>query len=296
MKGPGVGRFVSGVLNIDKPQGWTSHDVVAKVRWLAKQRRVGHAGTLDPMATGVLLVCLGKATRVAEYLAARPKTYRATIRFGLVTDTWDAEGQPVSEHSTSDLTRGAIEAVLPRFRGPISQIPPMYSAVKRDGQPLYKLARLGQVVDREARPVEIYRLDVLAWRPAELDVEIVCSKGTYIRSLAHDLGQAVGTGAHLSALVRNAIGSAEVAQAVTLGTLEAAFESGLWSEHLVPMHRALDFLPHVVVDDAASHATTNTPPVGPFESFLKGHLLDSSFSVHPIIELARSALPKRACA
>ncbi len=209
---------MDGILNLDKPSGWTSHDVVARVRAVARQRRVGHAGTLDPLATGVLLVCLGRATRLVEYLMASPKVYRGRVRLGASTDTYDAEGEVVEERPV-DVERAAVEAALGRFRGPILQVPPLYSALKHDGQPLYRLARQGVTVEREARPIEVYRLSLTAWQPPELELEIACSPGTYVRSLAHDLGQVLGCGAHLAALVRLASGDFDVQSATPLAEL-----------------------------------------------------------------------------
>lgn len=209
---------MDGILNLNKPRGLTSHDVVDRVRAIARQRRVGHAGTLDPLATGVLLVCLGRATRLAEYLMASPKTYRATIRLGVSTDTYDAEGQVVDQRPVT-ARREEVEKALGRFRGRILQVPPMFSAIKRDGQPLYRLARKGVTVERQPRPVEIYDLRLVEWDPPRLTVEVTCSPGTYIRSLAHDLGEALGCGAHLTALVRLASGDFRLEEAVPLEDL-----------------------------------------------------------------------------
>lgn len=206
---------MDGILNINKPRGMTSHDVVDRVRAVARQREVGHAGTLDPLATGVLLLCLGQATRLTEYLMDSPKEYRARIRLGIATDTDDAEGRVISEKPV-DLDRATVEAALDRFRGRILQVPPMHSALKREGQPLYKLARRGVEVRREPRPVEIYRLDLMAWEPPELTLEVLCSPGTYIRALARDLGEALGCGAHLIGLVRLASGDFRLEDAVEL--------------------------------------------------------------------------------
>ena len=237
-----------GVLNIDKPRGLTSHDVVARVRRLAGQRRVGHVGTLDPMATGVLVVCLGQATRIAEYLADSNKSYLATIHFGVVTDTLDTEGRVVEEHDWDRLSLGAIERVLPRFKGCIEQVPPMYSALKRRGQPLYRLARRGITVERKPRMVEIHDLDIVDWQPPELVLHIGCSKGTYIRALARDLGQAVGLGAHLSGLKRMAVGRFRLDDAVCLDTLLKESKDGLWRQHLLPLYIALADMPSTTVD------------------------------------------------
>lgn len=210
-----IAERMDGILNLNKPYGLTSHDVVDRIRRLAGQRQVGHAGTLDPLATGVLLVCLGRATRLAEFLMDSPKLYRAHVRLGITTDTYDAEGTVIAERPV-EVSREDVERVLERFRGPILQVPPMFSALKKDGRPLYRLARRGETVDRAPRPVEIYRLDLVEWRPPDLILEVLCSPGTYIRSLAHDLGEALGCGAHLAGLVRLASGEFRLEDAVDL--------------------------------------------------------------------------------
>lgn len=229
---------LSGILNVDKPPSITSHDVVDAVRRMAGQRKVGHAGTLDPMATGVLLICLGQATRVAEYLMAGQKRYRATIVLGTTTDTYDADGEITHTGGRTDFDRSEIEAALSRFVGRSEQVPPMYSALKKEGQPLYKLARQGQVVAREARPVEIDQLELLDWTPPALILELTCSPGTYVRSLAHDLGQALGSGAHLASLVRLASGRFTLAEAVSLQRLEEAFQHHQEESYLFPLDEA----------------------------------------------------------
>lgn len=233
---------VGGILVVDKPSGMTSHDVVARVRRWSGIRRVGHAGTLDPMATGVLLVCLGQATRVSEYLMASPKQYRATICLGVETDTCDREGEVVRRAPVS-ASREEVEAALSSFRGRVLQTPPMYSALKRDGTPLYRLARQGQVVVREARQIEIFALQLVDWSPPQLTIEVTCSPGTYIRSLAHDLGERLGCGAHLAGLTRLASGDFRLEQAVTLDKLAAAFANGEWRRYLLPLDAALTHLP-----------------------------------------------------
>lgn len=244
--------LVIGVLNIDKPAGWTSHDVVARIRRLAGERRVGHAGTLDPMATGVLVVCLGAATRLVEYLADLDKSYRATIRFGAVTDTWDAEGEVIATADTADLTLAAAESALAAFRGTIEQTPPMYSALKRDGRPLYELARQGVTVEREARLVEISRLEIISWAPPDLVVDITCSKGTYVRAIAHDLGAALGVGAHLAALARTRVGSFTLDSAVPPEAITSG-DAGALLAALRPAAAAVGHLPAVTLtpDEAA---------------------------------------------
>lgn len=236
-----------GFLNVNKPGGWTSHDVVARVRRIVGERQVGHAGSLDPLATGVLVVAVGRATRLVEYLTALPKVYHATIVFGIETDTWDADGRVVAEADPSGLTLNGLLPLLDRFRGDIQQIPPMHSALKRGGQPLYRLARAGQTVALDPRPVRIERLEVLDWQPPNLTLEVACSAGTYVRSLAHDLGQAAGTGAHLVALTRTAIGHFRLDEAVTLNALA----DGDWRRWLIEPRWALRHLPAAMIDAQA---------------------------------------------
>lgn len=239
---------VSGVLVVDKEPGWTSHDVVARVRRITGERRVGHAGTLDPAATGVLVVCVGTATRIVEYLGEMIKSYRATIRFGVETDTWDAEGQVVSTTDPRSLSRAALDALLRRFVGEIDQMPPMFSALKRNGTPLYQLARQGKSVERTPRRITIYRLTLLRWASPDLELEVECSKGTYIRALAHDLGQVTGAGAHLAALRRTATGHFTLDQALTLDELAA---DKAWRQALVSPAEALRHMDSVVLADEA---------------------------------------------
>jgi tRNA pseudouridine55 synthase len=240
-----------GILNIDKPSNLTSHDVVARVRRLAGIRRVGHAGTLDPLATGVLLVCLGRTTRLVEYLVGRPKTYETTIRLGQTTDTYDAEGVVVEERPVA-VTVGDLQAALAQFRGPIQQRPPIFSAVKRGGQPLYKLARRNAAaatqVERPLRDVTIYELGVLEFAPPLLRLRVVCSSGTYIRALAHDLGQVLGCGGHVAALSRLAVGGFGIDTAVPLDELTA----DNWQKHVLPGDAAVSHLPRLVLDEEES--------------------------------------------
>jgi tRNA pseudouridine55 synthase len=243
---------LSGILNVDKPPGITSHDVVNAIRRVAGQRKVGHAGTLDPMATGVLLVCLGQATRVAEYLMARPKRYRATIALGTTTDTFDAQGEILGSGGRTDFTPEEIEWALASFLGRIEQVPPMHSALKRGGQALYRLARQGKTVELKPRPVEIEEVVILDWTPPSLVVEVACSPGTYVRSLAHDLGQRLGSGAHLAALIRLSSGRFTLEEAVSLERLEEAFQHGQEETYLLPLDEALFEWPAMIVsaDDA----------------------------------------------
>ena len=213
----------NGIVIIDKPAGWTSMDVCAKLRGILREKRVGHAGTLDPMATGVLPVFTGAATKAVSFAENGEKEYLATLRLGLVTDTQDITGA-VLERRPASVSRAELEAVLPRFTGEIRQIPPMYSAIKINGRKLYDLARKGREVERKPRPVTIHALEVLEQNgPEEFQLRCVCSKGTYIRTLCHDIGQALGCGGCMAALRRTMAAGFTLAQAVTL---EAVQEQG----------------------------------------------------------------------
>ncbi len=239
---------MDGILNINKPTGMTSHDVVGKVRKLLSQRRVGHAGTLDPAASGVLPVCVGQATRVAEYLSESGKAYRATLVFGIVTDTYDAEGAVVQETDASALTRQQIEAMLPSFLGSQMQVPPRYSAIKLAGQPAYKRARAGEEIMLDARPITISRLEIVDWQPPALTLDIECSKGTYIRSLAYDLGKRSGYGAFLRNLVRTRSGPFVLSESITLEQVAEAVERGEVWRYLHAPEKALEYARALVLD------------------------------------------------
>jgi len=248
------GEEWTGLLIVNKPSGITSHDVVARVRRLTGQRRVGHAGTLDPLATGVLVLCLGQATRLAEYLSTDDKLYRARLRLGVTTDSFDAEGEVVSRTPVHGITRGDVERHLQGLIGEIQQVPPMYSALKHRGTPLHRLARAGVTVRRAARQVRIHRLELQEWSPPDLVLDIHCSKGTYVRVLAHDLGQRLGCGAHVTGLQRLASGRFDISQAVTLDDVARAIDAGIGFELLRPMDLALQHLPSVKVDEALAVA------------------------------------------
>lgn len=273
---------MDGIFNIDKASGMTSHDVVARVRRLTRQRRVGHAGTLDPAASGVLPICLGQATRVAEYLSESGKCYRAIVVFGAVTDTYDAEGE-VLRSAPVHLTREAIAAALPEFLGQQMQLPPLYSAIKLAGQPLYKLARKGIEAERQARPIHISRLDFVDWQPPALTLEVECSKGTYIRSLAYDLGERLGCGAHLGSLVRLRSGPFTLEESLTLEELAVALEEGSWMNYLYAPDEALLDRQAVIVGPATERRLLlgqdlYFPPPGAL-SVAEGGLLTSDASL-----------------
>jgi len=265
---------LDGILNINKPKGITSFRVVARIRKLSGERRVGHAGTLDPDATGVLPVCLGQGTRVIEFLVNTTKTYRARIEFGTATDTYDSSGRIVYNGDISDINRRWVENALGAFRGRIEQTPPMYSAVKQGGQPLYKLARAGITVTRKKRTVVIYRLELLTWRKPTATVEVECSKGTYIRSLAHDLGEYLGCGAFLKSLERTRCGIFSIEDAITLAQFEEAYQKGNWQDYLHPIDSVLQDLPSLTIDEEGEKAFKAGRPVKPVENAAsdnKGH-------------------------
>jgi len=250
---------MDGILVLDKPRGWTSHDVVARVRQLTKIKRVGHTGTLDPMATGVLIVCLGQATRVVEYMVGHDKRYTATVRLGIETDTYDAQGQVVARRPV-DVSESALRESLEAFVGDLRQVPPMFSAIKQAGRKLYDLARQGIEVEREPRSMTIHSIDLIGFDPPDATIDVRCSAGTYIRSLAHDLGRRLGCGAHLSMLTRTAAGDFTLAQAVSLEAFEAAAADGSWTTLLRPLDAALSSFPAITLseDDAvrARHGMT----------------------------------------
>jgi len=252
---------LDGILNINKPPGKTSFGVVAMVKRLSGERRVGHSGTLDPDATGVLPVCLGRATRIVEFLVDTTKIYHAEIEMGTATDTYDSSGQITGRRDPSKIDRVKVESALGAFRGSIQQTPPMYSAVKHRGKPLYKLARAGIEVERKSRTVEIHRLELVDWQSPVATVEVECGKGTYIRSLAHDLGQSLGCGAHLKSLVRTRCGLFDIKDAISMSRLEEAFHHGYWEHFLYPIDIVLQDYNAVVVDDAAEEAIRNGSPV-----------------------------------
>jgi tRNA pseudouridine55 synthase len=211
-----------GFFNIDKPTGITSHDAVARVRRIVRTKKVGHAGTLDPLASGVLIVAVGGATRLTDYVMHQTKRYRADMTLGITTTTYDAEGEIVTQTAADHISRADIERVLPHFTGEIEQIPPMYSAIKQGGHKLYDLARAGIQVERAPRRITIQACSVIAFAPPRVTLDVRCSAGTYIRSLAYDIGQALGVGAYLSGLVRTESGGFSLTNAVTLDTLEAS--------------------------------------------------------------------------
>lgn len=232
-------NVVSGVLVVDKPVGLTSHDVVQIIRRGTGIRRAGHTGTLDPRASGVLVVLIGPAVRLSEYVSASDKRYQATLRLGATTDTYDAEGAVTGVSSIEDITEEQFEEILNKFEGEIEQVPPAYSAVKVKGKKAYEMARKGEEVELKPRKIQVYSLELLEWAPPEAVIDVYCSSGTYVRSLANDLGREMGCGAHLVGLRRTKSGRFSLRDAVPLRQLQDAFDEGTWYQYLIPAAEAL---------------------------------------------------------
>jgi tRNA pseudouridine55 synthase len=267
-----------GLIIVDKPVGPTSHSVVSVVRRGTGVRKVGHAGTLDPRASGVLVLCLGAATRLSEYLSAGTKQYRAVVRFGSTTDTYDADGQVVQQTGQSpDLE--AVQGALTEFVGEIEQVPPAFSAIKLQGKKAYQLARAGKDVELEPRRVTIHALEIETFEPPDLTLQLTCSAGTYVRSLAHDLGQTLSTGAHLAALRRTRAGSFGLDQTVPLAQLEASFADRTWAQYVLPAVDALPDLPLVQVGAEELELVRygrKVPAVGPVRGLARAVDMDGN--------------------
>lgn len=230
-------KEIEGVLLVDKPKGLTSHDVVYRLRRKLQMKKIGHAGTLDPMATGVLVMLIGKATRISQYLMSVDKIYEGEATLGVVTDSQDAEGEVMETRPVPALTEAQAREVMKTFLGDQYQTPPMHSAIKKNGVPLYKLARQGEEVEREPRFIRISAFNLLSFALPKLTFDLHCTKGTYVRTVAHDLGQKLGCGAHLSALRRTGSGQFQIGQCVTLDALEAMTLAEI-EKRLIPVHEA----------------------------------------------------------
>lgn len=238
-------NIVSGVLVVDKPIGLTSHDVVQIIRRGTGIRRAGHTGTLDPRASGVLVVLVGPAVRLSEYVSASDKRYQATIQLGRSTNTYDSEGAVTKAAPLEDISEDRFEEILQGFVGEIEQVPPPYSAVKVKGKKAYEMARKGKEVNLEPRIINVFNLEVLEWAPPEVVIDVYCSSGTYVRSLANDLGDALGTGAHLIGLRRTKSGQFTLRDAVPLRSLKESFDAGDWYQFLIPAAEALGDWPMI---------------------------------------------------
>lgn len=258
-----IRRDVSGILILDKPRGMSSNQALQKVRWLLNAEKAGHTGSLDPLATGVLPLCFGEATKFSQYLLDADKGYETVAQLGVTTTTGDAEGE-VLERRDVTVGRDELEAALGRFRGEIQQVPPMYSALKKDGQPLYKLARAGEVVEREARSVTIARLELLAFDSTKATLSVSCSKGTYIRTLVEDLGQVLGCGGHVAELRRTQAGPFNLSQAISLEELEKAHAEGgneALDRFLLPSDSGLEHWPVVQLSEHSAYYWLHGQPV-----------------------------------
>ncbi len=252
---------LDGALNLSKPAGWTSHDVVEKLRRSLGIRKVGHAGTLDPMATGVLPILLGKGTRVSEYLVEWDKEYETVLRLGQETDTQDATGAVIRERSVAGITEEAIRAAAAQFSGTLQQVPPMYSALKVEGRPLYKMARAGKTVDRAPRAITIHQLQVLKIEIPDVFFRVTCSKGTYVRTLCADIGQALGVGGHLRQLCRTKVGPFHIEDAVSPLDIDRDVLSHEQNSVVWGLDAVLRHLPEVVIDSSMVTRALNGAPI-----------------------------------
>ncbi len=259
------GRDIHGILLLDKPAGFSSNQAVQKVRWLFQARKAGHTGTLDPFATGMLPICLGEASKTAAFMLDADKTYEARARLGQATATGDIEGDVTRDEAVPQLDGAAIESVFEKFKGAIDQVPPMYSALKHEGQPLYRLAREGKEVEREPRTVTIHELELLSWDAPNLAFRVRCSKGTYVRTLAEDIASALGSCAHLRALRRTASGVFK-GPMVTLEELETRVESGDPESLLLPPDAGLADWPVIALEEDAANRFSHGNPVVSDES------------------------------
>ena len=241
--------MINGILNVYKEAGYTSHDVVAKLRGICGQKKIGHTGTLDPDAVGVLPVCLGNATRLCDMLTDKSKEYEAVLLLGKVTDTQDISGKVLEEHPVLLEEEQAVEAVL-SFLGSYEQIPPMYSALKVNGKKLYELARAGKEIERSGRTVEIHRIDILSVALPEITFRAACSKGTYIRTLCHDIGRKLGCGGTMKSLKRTRVGTFAIDDALTLGELEKLAAEGRLEEYVIPADAMFPELPCLTIRDS----------------------------------------------
>ena len=230
-------KEMEGVLLVDKPQGLTSHDVVYRLRRKLSMKKIGHAGTLDPMATGLLVMLIGKATRISQYLMSVDKAYEGEATLGVVTDSQDAEGEVLTTLPVPELTEAQVREAMKGFLGDQYQTPPMHSAIKIDGVPLYKMARKGEEVEREPRFIRVMSFELLSFAPPKITFRLLCTKGTYVRTIAHDLGQKLGCGAHLSALRRTGSGKFDIAQCLTLEAIETMSLPEI-EKRLIPIYEA----------------------------------------------------------
>lgn len=253
---------MDGIFNVNKPIGITSTEVVRKFKRLTGVKRVGHAGTLDPLASGVLPICVGKATRVIEYLIDQHRSYRGLIHLGIQTDTFDKEGRIIGENTAyKNPTEREILKGLSLFIGDIKQIPPMYSAIKINGDRLYDLARKGITLDLQSRPVQVFDISLMNWNPPVVDLKVNCGKGFYMRSLANDLGRELGMGAYLEELTRLKHGPFDIEKSVDFGSVENIFNEGSWSDIIQDVDSAIRHIPKILADPQFEEHILNGRPV-----------------------------------
>jgi tRNA pseudouridine55 synthase len=284
---------LDGVIVVDKPEGWTSHDVVAKVRHIARTKRIGHLGTLDPIATGVLPLVIEKATRLAQFYTPSDKIYEGVVRFGWSTNTYDRAGEPAGEKREVRVDTEVLEELLERFRGEFLQTPPPVSAKKVDGKRAYDLARQAVAVELEPVKVSVYELTLLAVDGAEARLRVHCSGGTYLRSIAHDLGQLLGCGAHLRELRRTASAEFEIGQARTVAQLESLAAGDRLVEAMVPAGKMLPGMPCVYVDDVmvALIRHGRNFPASPFRSDAAARHVKAVTRQGDLVAIGEAVLP-----
>jgi tRNA pseudouridine55 synthase len=284
---------LDGVIVVDKPEGWTSHDVVAKVRGIARTKRIGHLGTLDPIATGVLPLVLEKATRLAQFYTRSDKIYEGVVRFGWSTNTYDRAGEPTSEQQEVRVDAEALEGLLERFRGEFLQTPPPVSAKKVDGKRAYDLARQAVAVELEPVKVSVYELALLGVDGAEARLRVHCSGGTYVRSLAHDLGQLLGCGAHLRDLRRTASAEFEIGQAHTIAQLQSLADGDRLVDAIVPAGKMLPAMPSVYVDDGTEAQIRHGRnfPASPFRSDAASRYVKAVTRQGDLVAIGEAVLP-----
>lgn len=297
------GRNISGILVLDKPQGETSNRSLQKVKRLFKAAKAGHTGSLDPLATGVLPLCFGEATKISQFLLDSDKAYRTKIKLGLKTATGDSEGELIAKKDCSNISFEDIEKALHNFRGEIQQIPSMYSALKHQGVPLYKLARAGKTVERKIRTVSIFELNLISYEGADIVLDIHCSKGTYVRTIADDLGEHLGVGAHVTALRRTKAGPFSLDQAISYEDLEKHLEQAQEEDDftaidgfLVPADQAIQELPQVILPSSTAEYVLQGQPVIarhlPSSGLVRLYKEDVFIGIGEILEDGRVA-PKR---
>lgn len=269
--------MIHGVINVYKEQGFTSHDVVAKLRGIVGQKKIGHTGTLDPDAVGVLPVCLGRATKLCDMLTDKDKVYEAVMLLGVETDTQDTTGQVLRSHETDGLTEEQVRDAIISFVGDYDQVPPMYSALKVNGKKLYELAREGKTVERAARRVQIFDIEILSIELPRVTMKVHCSKGTYIRTLCHDIGQKLGCGACMEKLTRTKVSRFEIKDSLTLAQIEALKKEDRLSEIVIPIDQMFADYPRITVSGEAARLAYNGNGIKDRDARKEKNVLDEAY-------------------